>query len=137
MSHLCQNLVVRCMDFRLNNAFNKWAEETGIANEGYDLISIAGSDKRVAEGVDEFLFDVKVSCELHQAKKIFLVFHSDCGAYALDYHFSSVEEEKKKQLEDVLKAEARIKEKYPDIEVVKVWAELQDPDGKNIKFIIQ
>jgi carbonic anhydrase len=66
--------------------------------------------------------------------KIILFHHSDCGAYALDYKFSSVEEEKEKQLKDMKKVKEIILEKYLEVKVVFVWGELKDENGDEIEF---
>jgi carbonic anhydrase len=136
MPNSCKNLVIRCMDYRLNNSLNEWIKNQGILDEGYDLVSIAGAGKRIAEGVDEFFLDIGVSCKLHSVDRIILIRHSNCGAYAMDYNFSSIKEEKEKQMSDMKKVRKIIKKKYPHVEVVKVWAELKDPKGEKIEFSI-
>ena len=134
MAHHCKNLLILCMDFRLNGEVDKWIKDSGLLEGGYDLLSIAGAGKRIAEGETEIFEDIAVSCDLHQAQKVILMHHSDCGAYAKDYDFSSPQEEKEKQIEDMNKAEAKIKARYPHLEVIKVWAELKDKGGKEIEF---
>ena len=126
------------MDFRLNKELEKWIEEAGIIKGQFDLISVAGASKDIVDGSEEirnnFLKHIGVSVNLHQVKKIIIFHHSDCGAYAQDYQFSSTEQEQKKQLADMEKAKAIIIEKYPKVEIVFVWGELQDGDGEEIVF---
>lgn len=140
MSHTCKNLLIRCMDFRLNNELNKWIEKSGLLEGGYDVISLAGASKSLADGSKEiknnFLNNVAVSAELHKAKKIIICHHSDCGAYAKSYQFNSSAEEKEKQIEDMKKSRNTILEKYPNIKIVLIWAELKDNSGKTIDFQI-
>ena len=138
MSHTCKNLLIRCMDFRLNKEVRKWIAESDLFEGGLDIISLAGASKDLIDGSKEvknnFLKHIGVSVDLHQVKKIIIFNHSDCGAYAQDYQFSSPEEEKEKQLEDMKKAKEIILEKYPEVEVVFIWGELKDEDGEEIKF---
>ena len=140
MSHICKNLLIRCMDFRLNKETKKWIAESGLFGGGFDLISLAGASKDLIDGSEEvknnFLKHIGVSVNLHQVEKIIIFHHSDCGAYALDYQFNSLEEEKEKQLEDMKKAREIILEKYPEMEVVFVWGELKDEEGDEIEFEI-
>jgi hypothetical protein len=126
------------MDFRLNSELNKWIKESELFDGGFDVISLAGASKDLVDGNEEiknnFLRHIGVSVDLHQAKKIILFHHSDCGAYALDYKFGSSEEEKEKQMEDMKKAKEIIIKKYPRAEVVFVWGELKDENGRKIEF---
>ncbi|NCF75052.1 MAG: hypothetical protein GWO87_01015 [Xanthomonadaceae bacterium] len=136
MSHFCKNVLIRCMDFRLNNEVDKWIKNSNFFEHGYDLISVAGASKRIAEEGKEILGDVSVSANLHHVEKIIIMHHSDCGAYAQSYNFSSPDEEKEKQFFDMKKSEKILKSKYPHLEIIKVWAELLDNKGKKIKFSI-
>lgn len=140
MSHPCKSLLIRCMDFRLNNELNKWIEKSVLLAGGYDVISLAGASKSLADGGEEiknnFLGHVAVSAELHKAEKIIICHHSDCGAYAKSYRFSSPAEEKEKQIEDMKKSRSSILEKYPNIKIILVWAELKDSHGEKIDFEI-
>jgi carbonic anhydrase len=140
MSHACKNLLIRCMDFRLNKAIDEWVDKSGLFEGGYDVISLAGASKSLADGSEEiknnFLSNVAVSAELHQAKKVIICHHSDCGAYAKNYKFNSPAEEKEKQIEDIKKSRDAILEKYPNIKIALVWADLKDSYGEKIEFEI-
>ncbi|MBU4338110.1 hypothetical protein KKB43_02025 [Patescibacteria group bacterium] len=128
------------MDFRLNNAIDEWVDKSGLFEGGHDVISLAGSSKVLADGSEELknnlLSNVAVSTELHQAEKVIICHHSDCGAYAQSYRFNSPSEEKEKQIEDMKKSQSAILKKYPNIKIVLVWAELKDCHGKKIDFEI-
>ena len=138
MSHVCKNLLIRCMDFRLNNELNKWIEKSGIFAGGCDVISLAGASKSLADGGEEiknnFLGHIAVSAELHKAEKIIICHHSECGAYAKNYRFCSPAEEKEKQIEDMKKSQSAILVKYPNIKIVLIWANLKDSHGEKIDF---
>ena len=114
MSHICKNLLIRCMDFRLRGELTDWINESGLFEGGFDVISIAGASKSLADGSGEikdfFLQQVSVSTDLHHAEKVIVLHHSDCGAYGKDYTFSSKEDEKAKQIEDMKKTKEILKE---------------------------
>lgn len=140
MSHNCKNLLIRCMDFRLRDELMNWIDESGFFEGGFDVISLAGASKSLADGSGEikdfFLQQVSVSTDLHHASRVVVFHHSDCGAYAKDYSFASKEEEKTKQLEDMKKTREILKEKYPSAEVILSWGDLQDEHGEKINFEI-
>ncbi len=126
------------MDFRLNNEINKWTKESDLFRGGFDVVSAAGAGKSLADGSEEiknyFLENIAVSVELHKAERIIIFHHSDCGAYAKEYKFSSPEKEKKKQTEDMLESKKIILRKYPEVEIFLVWGQLKDGEGKKIEF---
>ncbi|MFA6896765.1 MAG: carbonic anhydrase [Patescibacteria group bacterium] len=140
MSHNCKNLLIRCMDFRLRGELMKWVDESGLFEGGFDVISLAGASKSLADGSyeikDFFLQQVSVSTDLHRASRVVIFHHSDCGAYAKENVFASKEEEKFRQVEDMEKSREILKEKYPDLEVILVWGDLQDEHGDEINFEI-
>ena len=138
MPHTCKNLLIRCMDFRLYKETRKWIAGSDLFEGGFDVISLAGASKDLVDGSEEvknnLMKHISISADVHKVEKIILFHHSDCGAYALDYEFSSAQEEKGKQLEDMKKAKAIILEKYPEIKIVFVWGELKDGNGDEIEF---
>jgi carbonic anhydrase len=128
------------MDFRLRDELIKWVEESSLFEGGFDVISLAGASKSLADGSPEikdfFLRQVSVSADLHHAERVIIFHHSDCGAYAKDYNFISKLDEKVCQVDDMKKARNIIKEKYPHVEVVLAWGDLKDNDGSKIEFEI-
>lgn len=138
MSHVCKNLLIRCMDFRLRDELMTWIDESGFFEGGFDVISLAGASKSLVDGSAEikdfFLQQVSVSTDLHHAERVIVFHHSDCGAYAKEYNFASKDEEKSKQVEDMKKTQEILKNKYPNVEVILVWGDLQDEHGEKINF---
>lgn len=126
MSHKCENAVIHCMDFRLIKDTFKWMEGKGILGDA-DFISLAGAGKSFLGEYQEFLMkQVDISVNLHHAKKIFLIHHADCGAYALENSFEDEEEEFALQLEDMDEVVKLLENTFSDIEVIKVWAEFDE-----------
>ena len=105
-----------------------------------DVVSLVGASKELVDGHKEIseliLKQIDISKSLHSAKQVILLHHSDCGAYNFSYEFSSPEEEKVKQLEDMEEAEEIIHQQFADIEVIKIWAEMQDSDGEKVNFSV-
>lgn len=108
-SHHCEAIIVTCIDFRFQEYINKWISEK-FAPKTFDRVAIAG-------GVFDFdyvLKQIEISKRLHHIKKVVLVNHADCGAYG---ETGTAE----KHAEDLKNAAAKIKEQYPDLEVVSYY----------------
>lgn len=136
MSHTCSSALIRCMDFRLTDAINKWLEEKGIMND-CDMISVAGIAKVIADNPESpeakyVLKQFELSKKLHATKTLYLMHHTDCGAYGGHKAFANLEEEKAKYLADMEKAREVIKSLAPDLEVKFVLADIKDDGGVEI-----
>ena len=132
MSHTCSSALIRCMDFRLTDAINKWLEEKGIMND-CDMISVAGIAKVIADNPESpeakfVLKQFELSKKLHATKTLYLMHHTDCGAYGGHKAFANLDEEKAKYKADMEKARKIIKSVVPDLEVKFVLADIKD-DG--------
>ena len=135
--HHCIAAVLCCIDFRF------WQEtvdfvKTELGIQDFDFPSLPGSAKTIneCEGDLELAMQcVNIPCDLHQAKKIVIVNHADCGAYGGIKKFKGdIEAEQKFHEEELRKAKAKVLAKYPDKEVILVFAKLVD-NGDNIEFI--
>jgi len=125
------------MDFRLIGRTREWMEKEGLLGD-CDVVSVAGAGKGIADEEagekDVLMKQIGLSCDLHKATRVVLLHHSDCGAYANAYDFKGADEEKDTQLKDMAKAENIIRQARPGVEVVKVWAEMKDPEGEHVEF---
>lgn len=132
--HHCDAVVLTCIDFRFWRETVEFVEkELGI--KVFDFPSLPGSVKAINEGNSLAMQCVGVPVELHHAKKIVLVNHQDCGAYGGSAKFNGDDEAEQKFHEGELKkAKEKILEKYPDKEVILVYAKLVN-DKSNIEFI--
>jgi len=130
--------MLKCMDFRLQNNTLGWLKENGYFGD-CDVISNAGSGKVLVDGTPDakefILNEINISYEKHGARNIIIIHHSNCGAYS-SYEFTTTEDEKKKQLEDMSIEESIIKERFPDVTIIKVWAQMKDLDGNEVEFSI-
>lgn len=139
MSHTCSSALIRCMDFRFTDAINKWLEEKGIMND-CDMISVAGIVKVIADNPESpeakyVLKQFELSKKLHATKTLYLMHHTDCGAYGGHKAFANLEEEKAKYLADMEKAREVIKSVAPDLEVKFVLADIKEDGSVMIEEI--
>lgn len=104
MSHTCSTLIVHCMDFRFQSAIRDWMTGRGL-KDNYDVVSVAGSSKGLAQGdeaVSKLLLDhVELSQRLHGITQLILLHHMDCGAYGGHKAFADKDEEKEKHVIDL------------------------------------
>ena len=103
--HVCQAVVVHCMDARLQKPINDWLQRRFSLSD-YDRVSLAGG---VFE-LETILKQVQISHTRHQTSKVILVNHENCGAYEDD---NSPE----RHAADLRKAEQHIKAILPEMEV--------------------
>ena len=135
--HHCEAVVLSCIDFRF------WKEtvefiENELEIKTFDFPSLPGSAKAINESVDEkFVFGcISVPVELHHAGKIVIINHQDCGAYGGSAKFNgNSEAEQEFHEQELKKAKEKIAAKYPDKEIILVYAKLVG-DKENIEFII-
>jgi len=112
--HICEAVVLHCIDFRFRNMLTVYLQKRFPG--GYDLVSLAGSVKRLAADSLEnnFVLDqIRVSNKLHEPKIIVLIQHEDCGAYGGSKAFSNFEEELNFQKSELEKAEQILKKEFP------------------------
>lgn len=82
--YIAKACIVWCFDNRFRSALFEFAKSQNL--EPYDLVMVAGGAKSLASPTEEsdrgyILRQVGISLKLHRAEKIFLMTHSDCGAY--------------------------------------------------------
>jgi hypothetical protein len=135
-THGCEAVVLTCIDFRFWRETLDFVEkELGIGT--FDFPSLPGSAKAINEsnGEDLAMSCISVPVNLHHVQKIVIVNHQDCGAYGGSKKFDGKDEEEQKFHEEELKkAKEKILAKYPDKEVILVYAKLAD-EKENIEFV--
>lgn len=99
----CNNLIVSCMDFRIQGYVRSWVERQ-FAGQQYDYVGFAGSSKEI----DIVSSQVDISVRLHKIKKVILIHHEDCGAYGTQGSFET-------HVSDLQNAKQHILQKYPDL----------------------
>ncbi|MDP3973886.1 MAG: hypothetical protein Q8P92_03555 [Candidatus Daviesbacteria bacterium] len=116
--HNAEGLVVTCIDFRLQEAINRWIAQN-FQPKAYDRVALAGGVK----SLDTVLGQIDIAVRLHNIKKVVLINHDDCGAYGQE-NFPDTQTEHLRHTEDLRNAKAKIKEKHPDLEVETFYLHL-------------
>ncbi|OGD09858.1 hypothetical protein A2397_04745 [Candidatus Amesbacteria bacterium RIFOXYB1_FULL_44_23] len=76
MSHICDAIVVCCIDFRFQKFIRDWTDKN-LAGKTFDLVGYAGSTK----DLDTILKQIDISVRLHRITRVVLIHHEECGAY--------------------------------------------------------
>lgn len=74
--HICEALVVCCIDFRFQKFIRTWTDEN-LKDKTFDLVGFAGATK----DLDTVMKQIRLSVKLHQIKEVILIHHEECGAY--------------------------------------------------------
>ena len=115
MVHICDAMVVTCIDFRFQKFIEKWLDKT-MAEKTFDRVGFAGSTKEL----NTIIKQLDISVKLHHINQVILIHHEDCGAYGTDSTHDRHEL-------DLLKAKTVMNAIYPDLKVDLYYLHL---DGK-------
>ncbi len=113
--------VLCCFDHRISTAVRKFLKKQGI--EHADMIVVAGGAKTLASPRNDFerdfiLEQVRTSISLHQAKRVMVMSHSDCGAYGgLDHFKGDSQAEAEHHRSELLRAGELLTSSFPGISV--------------------
>ena len=140
MSHTCEAAIITCEDFRLHQRKDGRNYIVGfIKNIGVncDLITRAGGIQDIVRPKEKtycdcLLRDSAVSTKLHHANKLYIVNHSDCGAYKA---LNLGREEYSRHRKDMILARTKILKEFPRVSIKLFYAELQA--GTEDIFIIR
>lgn len=87
------NFALMCIDYRLvSNAINFFNHDPGPGEGDYDLVALAGaslagaSPKMFRPTVHGFWQQVGAARKLHEIKKVFVLDHMSCGAFAEEFN---------------------------------------------------
>jgi carbonic anhydrase len=137
--HNCEAVVLCCIDFRFWRETLEFVEQE-LEIKTFDFPSLPGAAKAINECLEDSdlaMQCIGVPCNLHHAQKIVIVNHQDCGAYGGSAKFSGdAEAEQKFHEGELQKAKAKILEKYPDKEVILIYAKLVE-GGESIVINIE
>lgn len=104
-THICDAIVVACIDFRFQKFIKIWLEKN-FENKTYDFVGFAGSTKNL----DTIMDQLDISVRLHHISEVVLIHHEECGAYG-------AESTHDRHVVDLKKAQGLINEKYPTLKV--------------------
>jgi carbonic anhydrase len=126
--HKAKRCAITCIDFRFQEKIHRYMEENGYLGNT-DIISIAGCSRDIVAPIDpsqesNMLRELDISIKLHAPDTIVLFDHQDCGAYAADNTIpSNLAKDEDKNMHRIFshKAHEYIKERWPNIEVTKLY----------------
>ena len=104
-NHVCDALVISCIDFRFQKYIRKWLNKN-FKDKTYDYVGFAGATK----DLKTILKQLDISVLLHKIKQVILMHHEDCGAYGK-------ESAPERHAKDLLKAKKTILKHYPHLQV--------------------
>ena len=141
-NHTCEAALITCEDFRLHqrsDGRNYIAEFIKSLGVNCDLITRAGGVQDIVRPKDKAyceceLRDLGVSTKLHCAKTLYLVNHTDCGAYK-NLNLSTELEEYNQHKEDLAAAKKIILREYPDLDIKLYLAKLITDKEDEFKMI--
>lgn len=135
-SHLCQALVITCIDFRIVEATRRWLESQGLSGQ-YDLLSFPGAALNLVNQKGSILsmlwgwikkiivlYWIQLAVKLHSIKEVIIINHRDCGAYGGSDAFKTKDSEFDQHHTHLLLAKKVIQKKLPGVKIRILFAEL-------------
>jgi len=135
--HHCQAVVLTCIDFRFWRQTLKFVEKE-LRIKSFDFPSLPGSAKAINDCRDDkdlAMSCISVPCDLHQARTLVIVNHQDCGAYGGSKNFNG--DNRAEQMfhqAELIRAKKKIASLYPDLQIILVYAKL-DEKNESVEFI--
>jgi carbonic anhydrase len=118
----CDAAILWCFDNRFELGFRKFLKRIGVNYS--DPIKIAGGAKCIAsperESDRQFVLDqIRKSMRLHGTRRVILMLHSDCGAYAglAEGFDGNAEAEAKHHEQELQRAATNLRAAIPNIDV--------------------
>ncbi len=108
----CNNLILHCMDFRLQQPIENWIKDNNLAGD-IDRISIGGPCK----DHDLAMKFISICVEKHGVKNVYISQHEDCAGYGGHAAFDSLDKERRCITDDMSGLKEKIESKYPDVNV--------------------
>ncbi|MDD3487249.1 MAG: hypothetical protein PHF35_02655 [Candidatus Moranbacteria bacterium] len=146
MSHICEAVLITCMDFRLHqrkDGRNYIADYIQMMGIDCDLVTRAGGildllNPAKNSFADSILRDANVSHQLHSAHTLLFINHEDCGAYG-QFKFKTRHEEIRKHETDLRWTLKTLHLLFPEKRIIGSFAELENgtTDVFNIHKVFQ
>lgn len=138
MSHICRALILHCIDFRLQPDLEKFIASNSLVGD-VDRVSIAGAVRPLVHGTEAekayVLGQIATSVQLHASREIYLVNHTDCGAYGGKTAFPTEAAEYDQHVADLNAAKQAFLAVHPDLTVKLVIARITEAgEARTIQF---
>lgn len=115
MAHICDAIVVCCIDYRFQKYIRGWTDRN-LKDKTFDLVGFAGATKDLATVKKQ----IDISAKLHRIQDVYLIHHEECGAYGS-------ESTPDRHAKDLRKARDLIKSDHPNLDIHLYYLHL---DGK-------
>lgn len=125
--------VVMCQDWRFRRESRALCRYS-LGIDSFELIALPGASKSFHYGCEMAINSIKVAIVDHGCEKIVAIQHADCGAYGGSCAFGSLELEEDKFYGELKSFKEKIRNQYPQVEVIMVYARLVN-DGTHIQFV--
>ncbi|MDI6740741.1 MAG: hypothetical protein QME74_10315 [Candidatus Edwardsbacteria bacterium] len=136
--HVCKAAVLHCIDFRLQKDLKSFLTSLDLLG-ACDVISIAGAVKSLVQGEPEeqafVLKQIDTSVKLHAIREVYLINHTDCGAYGGQSAFDSPEAERAVHVTDLQNAKKLILAKHPNLKVELLIVRLNESAGVDFEKV--
>ena len=124
--HECPLAIIKCVDFRFRESDQEYVVK-GLGYKDFDLYAWPGSAKDVLKNngfkISFIEKIVAVSKNLHNVKKLLLLWHWDCGAYGGSKNFKSPELEEEQYKKDLATVKNMLLSELPnDLEIIMAYS---------------
>lgn len=116
--HKCKFGAVVCIDFRFRDKMASFLEGL-FGTARFDFFSWPGAAKKIADESTRAnaIADIAVCIDKHQAERLVVISHTDCGAYGGSSAFASKDDEVAKLSQDLRAAREALVESFSDLSV--------------------
>lgn len=128
--HRAKALVLSCIDFRFVSLEQSFLSGQHL-DQAYDWVALAGASLALTgfphpAEAETFWDQLGLSKQLHDIRKVIILDHQDCGAYASIYRqpFADLQSEQSLHAKYLNQAAEQIRQRYPDLEVELYFAQL-------------
>lgn len=110
--HICDALIISCIDFRFQRYLQKWLQKN-FADKTYDYVGYAGGSKDLLTIIKQ----LDISVRLHHINQVVLIHHEDCGAYGKESTHEN-------HVKDLKKAKQTMSALYPHLQIDSYYLHL-------------
>jgi carbonic anhydrase len=128
--HRAKALVLSCIDFRFVGLEQSFLSSQHL-EQAYDWVALAGASLALTgfphpAEAEAFWDQLGLSKQLHDIRKVIILDHQDCGAYASVYQrpFSDLTSEQNLHAKYLSQAYEQIRQRYPDLDVELYFVKL-------------
>ena len=135
--HECPLAVIKCVDFRFRESDQEFVEKH-LGYKNFDLYAWPGSAKDVLKNngfkVSFTEKIVAVSKNLHNVKKLLLLWHWDCESYSGSSNFANASEEENTYTKDLQTVKEMLAKDVPqDLEIIMAYSK---PVPQGLEYIV-